>query len=140
MASTGIGAPAPAIRPLPVIALVVVARDRLLLLPVHRLVAPDWRAALHLLLGEIDQDLVPGLAHRKRGDQDLTAGQPGAGVDHEIANGPAEVVEVEIGHTSEIAVDGGDREALESAGWLEHRAPPCRWIKHFPCKARRSPC
>src|ERR1700730_1421736 len=140
MASTGIGEQAPAIWPLPVVALVVVARDRLLLLPVHRLVALHRRAPLHLLLGEIDQDLVAGLAHREGGDQHLTAGQPGAGVDHEIANGPAEVVEEEIGHASEVAVDGGDREALESAGWLEHRAPPCRWIEAFPVQDAQIAC
>ena len=59
--------------------------------------------------------MAPGPRTAQRGDQHLTAGQPGAGVHHQVTDGPAEVVEVEVGDAAEVSVDRRDRDPLEPA-------------------------
>ena len=82
----------------------------------HRSVGVDVRTVLDLFARERGEepamlDIDP--PHRRRGEQDAPATQPAARVHDEVPHGPALVVEKAIHDLADVAVDGGDRHALD---------------------------
>lgn len=85
-------------------------------MPRDRPVGVDVWTVLHLLFSDRDgQNLLrpARVADPDWRDQHLSARQPGAGVDHEIANYPRFVIEIEILHLADAAVGRMDGVVLK---------------------------
>jgi hypothetical protein len=126
----------------PVGRVVVVTEVVAFMLARHRTMGVDARAGRDLAPGQRDVQRLAaahGLAHRIGRDQHLAAGQPGAGVDHQVADRPGLVVEIGLQDMADLAVGGGDvrsgqlADAVQHGGSAisqsgQHAAPPCRWL------------
>jgi len=97
--------------------------DRPFLLGRYRQVLADIGALLDLIDGERDRHhLVPGDRFLDDlGDQQhAAAGQPAAGVGHQIADRPVGIVEIEILDGPQLAVGGADGIAAKVVVFVKH--------------------
>jgi hypothetical protein len=89
-----------------------------------RLRQVDVGAVRDLGLGQVDRQGAADEVRRVGGlrrQQHLAAGQPGPGIDHEVAHQPARVVEVEILDRADRAIGFPQLQAFEVGNAVEHR-------------------
>jgi hypothetical protein len=98
-----------------------------LLLARHRLVQIARGAVLDLLARQAGDDpaaLGIDAADHGRRQQHPPAGQPGPGVDDEVADQRALVVEIDVAQRADLAVVGLNRKAPEVSEAAQHRLSP----------------
>jgi hypothetical protein len=100
-----------------------VAQQLALVLARHGLVGVHIGAVLDLLAGQRHVHALMAaqwLAHGIGRNQHLAAGQPGAGVDHQVADGPGAVIEEGPLHVADFAVVGNEGGTVEMADAVQH--------------------
>ena len=107
----------------PVNRVAVVAQVVALLLARHRPIGVDARAVADLCLGDGHRQRAAGpvgLVDGDRRDQHLAAVPPGPRLDHQVADGPGIVVEVEVLDLSNRTIGGCDAEVFQVFQAAQH--------------------
>ncbi|MCY1549852.1 hypothetical protein D9M68_860540 [compost metagenome] len=114
---------APGVGAGPVIGIAVVIEEIGFMLPRYRLVRLAAGTVLDLLARQADVQhrVMPVYAgDRNRRDQHLAPREPLAGIDHEVADHPFFIVEIDVVDTADIAVERSDLHAFEFFCTMQH--------------------
>jgi hypothetical protein len=93
----------------------------------NRLVRIDARAVLHLLARQIQVDNISSqicVADRVWRNQHLPFGRPASSIDHEIADTPRLVIEIDVLHTPYVAIACNDSASVKVVQISQHARTP----------------